>query len=78
MQGAPGGKANILGGHSLGHSKEKYVYVHLPHSERFPRWSNFTVQYTVHCGEEQHAMSSQELHSALMMTAEFSKMYYTR
>jgi hypothetical protein len=38
----------------------------------------FTVQYTVHCTDEQHAMSSHELQRALMLTAEFSKMYYIR
>jgi hypothetical protein len=31
-----------------------------------------------HCTEEQHAMSSHELQSALMLTVEFSKMYYNR
>jgi hypothetical protein len=36
-----------------------------------------TAQYTVHCTDEQHAMSSHELQSALMLTVEFSKMYYT-
>jgi hypothetical protein len=35
-------------------------------------------KYTVHCTDEQHAMSSHELQSALMLTVEFSKMYYTR
>jgi hypothetical protein len=38
----------------------------------------FTVQYTVHCTDEQHAMFSHELQSALMLTVEFSKMYYNR
>jgi hypothetical protein len=47
--------------------------------ERFPRWSYyFAVQYTVHCTDEQHAMSSHKLQSVLMLTVEFSKMYYTR
>jgi hypothetical protein len=34
----PGGKVNILGGHSIGHSKERiiYIYVHVSYSERFP------------------------------------------
>jgi hypothetical protein len=27
-QGVPGGKVNILGGHSIGHSRTKSVYVH--------------------------------------------------
>jgi hypothetical protein len=34
--------------------------------------------FTVHCTDEQHAMSSHELESALILTEEFSKMYYTR
>jgi hypothetical protein len=38
---------------------------------------NFIVQHTVHCIDEQHAMSSHELQNALMLTVEFSKMYYT-
>jgi hypothetical protein len=38
--------------------------------------SYFTVQ-ELHSGE-QHAMSSAELQSALMLAVEFSKMYYTR
>jgi hypothetical protein len=38
------------------------------------RESYFTVQFTVHCTDEQHAMSSHELQSALMLTVEFSKM----
>jgi hypothetical protein len=31
-----------------------------------------------HCTDEQHAMSSHELQSALMLTVELSKMYYTK
>ena len=27
-QGVPGGKANILGGHSIGHSKQKCLFEH--------------------------------------------------
>jgi hypothetical protein len=77
-QGVPGGKVNIQGGHSIGNSKQKIVYVHVSYSERFPRQSYFTVRYTVHCTDEQHAMSSHDLQSALMLTVEFSKMYYTR
>jgi hypothetical protein len=37
-----------------------------------------SVQYTVYCTDEQHAMSSLELQSALILTVDFSKMYYTR
>jgi hypothetical protein len=33
---------------------------------------------TLHCTEEKQAMSSHELEGALMLTVEFSKMYYTR
>jgi hypothetical protein len=35
-------------------------------------------QYAVHCTDEQHAMSSHEFQSALMLTVQFSEMYYTR
>jgi hypothetical protein len=38
---------------------------------------NMTI-FTIHCTDEQHAMSSHELQSALMLTAEFSRMHYTR
>jgi hypothetical protein len=37
MEGVTGGKVSILGGHSIGHSKQKNVYVHVSYSERFPR-----------------------------------------
>jgi hypothetical protein len=38
IQGVPGGKVNILGGHGIGHSRQKKnVYVHASYSERFPR-----------------------------------------
>jgi hypothetical protein len=36
-QGVPEGNVNILGGHSIGHSKQKSVYVHVSYSERFPK-----------------------------------------
>jgi hypothetical protein len=36
-QNVPGGKVSILGGHSIGHSKQESVYVHVSYSERFPR-----------------------------------------
>jgi hypothetical protein len=45
IQDVPGRKVNILGGHSIGHSKQKSVYVHVSYSERFPRYSCFTVQF---------------------------------
>jgi hypothetical protein len=37
IQCVPGGEVNILGGHSIGHSKEKTVCIHVSYSERFPR-----------------------------------------
>jgi hypothetical protein len=58
VQDVPGGKVSILGGHSIGHSKQESVYVHVSYSA-------------------QHAMSSHELQSALMLTVEFSEVYYT-
>jgi hypothetical protein len=38
--------------------------------------SYFILQYTVHCTDEQHAMFSHELQSALMLTVEFLKIYF--
>ena len=32
-----------MGGHSIGHSKQKTLYEHVPYSERFPRQSHLTV-----------------------------------
>jgi hypothetical protein len=37
VQGVPGGEVNILRGHSIGHSEQKSVYVHVSYSKRFPR-----------------------------------------
>jgi len=37
IEGVPGGKVNILGGHSFGRSKQKCLYEHVSYSERFPR-----------------------------------------
>jgi hypothetical protein len=45
LQSAPRGKFKILGCHSIGHSKEKRVYVHVRYSELFPRYRYFTVQF---------------------------------
>jgi hypothetical protein len=36
IQSVPGGKINVLGGHSIGHSKQKIVYEHVSYPERFP------------------------------------------
>jgi hypothetical protein len=41
--GVPGGKVNILGGHSIGHSKKNCLYQHVSYSERFPV---FVEQYS--------------------------------
>jgi hypothetical protein len=45
-QDVSGGKVNILGRQSVGHSKQKSIYVHLSSSEQFPRQSYFTVRHT--------------------------------
>jgi hypothetical protein len=37
IQSVPGGKVNILGGHSIGYSKQKSVYVHMSYPEWFSR-----------------------------------------
>jgi hypothetical protein len=34
IQNVPGGNVNILGGHGIGNSKQKSVYVHVSYSER--------------------------------------------
>jgi hypothetical protein len=68
IQSVSGGKVSILGGHSIGHSKQENIYVLRTVSE---------IEL-FHCTDEQHAMFSHELQSALMVTVEFSKMYYTR
>jgi hypothetical protein len=50
----------------------------IPNGFRDRAISLYSTLYTVHCTDEQHAMSSHELQSALMLTVEFSKLYYTR
>ena len=37
IQGVPGGNVNILGGYSIGHSKQKTLYEYVSYFERFPR-----------------------------------------
>jgi hypothetical protein len=37
IQGVSGGNVNILGGYSIGHSKQKSVCVQVSYSERFLR-----------------------------------------
>jgi hypothetical protein len=67
IQDVLGGRVNILGGHSIGHSKQVYRYIcPIPNCN------------TVHCIDEKHVMFSHELQSVLMLTVEFSKIYYTR
>jgi hypothetical protein len=73
VQGVTGGKVNILGGHSIGHTKQKKNVWPVLHGFR-----DKLFHCTVHCTGEQHVISSHELQSALMLTVEFSKMYYTR
>jgi len=36
LQGVPGGNVIILGGHSIGHCKQK-MYMYVSYSEQFPR-----------------------------------------
>jgi hypothetical protein len=51
---------------------QKTVYVHVSYSRTVSKIELF------HCTDEQHAMSSHELQSAVMLTVAFSKVYYTR
>jgi hypothetical protein len=44
IQDVLGGKVNILGSRFIEHSKQKLVYLHVFYSERFPRYSYFTVR----------------------------------
>jgi hypothetical protein len=71
IQDVPGGKFHILGGHSIGHSKQMCICTCV-------LFRTVSEIEPFHCAHEQRAMSSQELQSALMLTVEFSKMYYTR
>jgi hypothetical protein len=47
--GVPGGKVNILGGHSIGHSKKESLYEHVSYSERVQifgaQYFGFGAQY---------------------------------
>jgi hypothetical protein len=47
--------------------KKKYICTGV----LFRTVSETKLHFTVHCTDEQHAMSSHELQSALMLTAEF-------
>jgi hypothetical protein len=68
IQSVPGGMVNILGGHNIGHSKQESVYVRVP----FRTVSRIELfHYTVQCTDEQHAMPSHVLQSALMLMVEY-------
>jgi hypothetical protein len=70
---------NILGCHSISHSKQKKKYIYIYTCVLFRTVSEIELFHcTVHCTDEQHCMSSHELQCALMLTVEFPKMYYTR
>jgi hypothetical protein len=45
IQDVPGGKVNILGGHSMVILSKKNVYVLVSCSERFPSYNYCTVQF---------------------------------
>jgi hypothetical protein len=49
IQSFPGGKVNILGGHSIDHSKKKCLYENVFYSERYPifgdQYFEFGAQY---------------------------------
>jgi hypothetical protein len=45
LQGIPTGEVNILGGHSIGHSREKTLYEHMSYSERFAIFGEQYFQY---------------------------------
>jgi hypothetical protein len=78
IQSVPGGKVNILESHIIGHSKQKkYVYMcPILNGFRDRAILLYSTLYTLHCADEQLAMSSShELQCALMLTVEFSKMY---
>jgi hypothetical protein len=74
IQVVSGGKVNSLGGHSISHSKLESIYICT--CVLFRTVSEIQLSHcTVHCTDEEHAMSSHDLQSALMSTVEFSKMY---
>jgi hypothetical protein len=57
IQGVPVRKVNILIGHSIGHSKQKSVYVHVSYFELFPRYSYFTLQCTLYRRATRHVLT---------------------
>jgi hypothetical protein len=73
IQSVPGGRVSIPGGHSIGHPKQKVYMYMCPIPNGFPDRA-----ISLYSTDEQHAMSSDELQSALMLAMEFSEMCYTR
>jgi hypothetical protein len=73
IQSVRGGKVNILGGHNIGHSKQKKC---ICTCVLFRAVSEIEL---FHCTlyRRANAMSSHELQSELMLTMEFSQIYYT-
>jgi hypothetical protein len=49
IQDIPGGKVDILGGHNIGHSKEKSLYEHVSYSERFPIFGAQYFKFDTQC-----------------------------
>jgi hypothetical protein len=82
IQNVAEGKVSIVGGHSIGHSKQKkncictcVLFRTVSEIELFH--CTVVSMYVKMHSDEQHAMSSHELQSALMLTVEFSEIYYT-
>jgi hypothetical protein len=71
IQNVPWGKVNILEGHTIGHSKQKVYTYMCPTPNGFPDRA-----ISLYRRATRHVLT--ELQSALMLTVEFSKMYYPR
>jgi hypothetical protein len=70
IQSVPEGKVSILGGHSIGHSKQKGIYVCvLFRTVSEIKLFHLTVVW-LH-SDEQCDMSSHELQNVMMLTVEF-------
>jgi hypothetical protein len=55
-------------------SNKVYMYMYpIPNGFRDRAISLYSALYTVHCTDEQHAMSSHHMQSALILTVEFFK-----
>jgi hypothetical protein len=80
IQNIPGRKVNILGGHSISHSKQKFYMFMCPIPNGFgdrviSLYSTLYRNVKMH-SDQQHIMSLHELQSALLSTVKYSKMYY--